>query len=246
MKRILPLLMTLVLPAALTAADFEGKVAMQMNKAGDPAQPMTFSIGHGKSRIDIEHSGHAAAMIFDPAKQEMTILMPEQKMYMVQSLAKQMTAAEETVTGKSDDVSVQQTGEHEKVLGYDCTKLISKSKEGTTTMWVTDQLGTFMGLGSGGNPMGGMGGRRGGMRGGASAPASQPWEAALKGKDLFPLRVVTTGADGKESLRMEATSVQKESLPESTFTPPADYKNLSDMMRGMGMPGGMNIPGMGR
>jgi hypothetical protein len=63
----------------------------------------------------------------------------------------------------------------------------------------------------------------------------------LAGKGVFPLRVVTT-TGGKETYRMEATAVEKTALPASTFAAPADFKNLSDMMRGMGMPGG--IPGM--
>jgi hypothetical protein len=82
-----------------------------------------------------------------------------------------------------------------------------------------------------------MGGRG---RGGASVPA-QSWESALSGKSVFPLRVVTTAA-GKENFRLEVTNIEKASLPDSLFAAPADFRNLSDMMRGMGLPGG--IPGL--
>jgi hypothetical protein len=84
-----------------------------------------------------------------------------------------------------------------------------------------------------------MGGGRRGPGGGSSAP--QGWESALAGKGVFPLRVVTN-AGGKETFRMEATNIEKASQPQELFSAPSDFKNLSDMMRGMGMPGG--IPGM--
>ena len=85
--------------------------------------------------------------------------------------------------------------------------------------------------------------RRGGAADGpgGGAPAPQGWEDALSGRNVFPLRVVTT-AGGKETLRLEATAVEKQSLPAAAFYPPTDFRNLSEMMRGMGLPGG--IPGM--
>lgn len=56
---------------------------------------------------------------------------------------------------------------------------------------------------------------------------------------MFPLRVVSTDKGSKETFRMEATEVKKESLPDSLFAPPADYQkfDMGGMMRGMGLPG---------
>ncbi|MSU22349.1 MAG: hypothetical protein EXS32_00845 [Opitutus sp.] len=84
-------------------------------------------------------------------------------------------------------------------------------------MWLTDQLGRFMGMGPGPGAMGppGMGGR--GARGGSPAPAG--WEAALAGKDLFPLRVVTTGS-ARENFRLEVTAVEKKTLPPRSLPRP--------------------------
>jgi hypothetical protein len=235
MKKLLPLLLAFALPIAASAADFEGKVTMKMTGPRGAPQELVFSLAKGLSRIDVDLGpDRAAAMIFDPAKQEMTILMPEQRMYMVQSLANpQVEAAAQRAEG-----TVEKTDEHEKILGYDCVKYVSKSADTTTEIWGTDQLGTFAGLG-GGNPMGGFGGRRGGPPAGMAAPG---WENAFRGKDFFPLRVISKDTAGKETFRMEATSVEKQAIPASTFTPPADYRNMSDMMKGMGFPGGM--PGM--
>lgn len=222
---------------ALHAADFEGVVTLKTSGPRGTPSDMTFSLTKGRSRIDMKTAeAGTPAMLFDQAKEEITILMPEQKMYLVRPMPK----PGETPAGPREDATLEKTNETEKILGYECTKYISTSREGTTEAWVTDQLGTFMGL-AGGNPMGGPGGRRG--RGGIP----EGWANALRGKDAFPLRVVTRDASGKESFRMEATSVEKKSLPASTFTPPADFQkfDMDGMMRGMGMPPGMRPPGGG-
>ncbi len=237
MKKLLPLLVSLLVPVAALAVGFEGKVTMKMigPKGAPPA--MTFSLKEGFSRIDMTGSeGRNAAVIFNSAKQEMTILMVDQKMYMTQAIPKPASAAAAAgVAEGAAGTAVEVTTTKEKILGYDCVKYVAQTKEGISEIWVTDQLGAFLGFG-GGAAMGG--GRRGP---GASASASQGWEQALAGKGVFPLRVVTT-AGGKETFRLEATKVEKTSLPDSAFSAPADFRNLSEMMRGMGMPGG--IPGL--
>jgi hypothetical protein len=235
MKKLLPLLLagTLAAPAALSAAAFEGKVTMKMaGPRGTPAQ-MTFSLKEGFSRIDMAAEGHAVGIIFDAAKQETTMLMLNERMYMTQPLAKPPAAAEGDAA-----TAVEVTTTKEKILGYDCVKYVAKSKDGTSEIWATEQLGAFLGMGGG--PMGGMGGGRGAPGG---APAAQGWEQALLGKGVFPLRVVTS-TGGKETFRMEATAVEKVALPASTFAAPADFQNLSQMMQGMpGLPPGMKMPG---
>ena len=46
---------------------------------------------------------------------------------------------------------------------------------------------------------------------------------------------------GKQTFKMEATAINKQTLPESLFTPPAGYQKLDmgGLMKGM-------IPGVGR
>jgi len=220
-------------PAVLPAATFEGKVAMKISGYKDGPKDINFSLKEGFSRIDAEAGpGMAVAMIMDQAKQEMTVLIPMQRMYMVQPMNKLPAAATATAKDEVADGEVVKTGPGEKILGYDTVKYTSTDKGATTEMWVTDQLGAFMGMGPSGNPMGG--GRRGppGASGGG-----QGWEKALAGKNVFPLRVVTT-KEGKESFRMEATSVEKTTLPADLFSTPADYQDLKAMMGGMRPPGG--------
>ena len=190
--------------------------------------------------MDVAGTGQNAAIVFNAAKQEMTILMLDQKMYMTQAMPKAQATA--GMTSGATGPTVEVTTIREKILGYDCVKYVSTAKDGTSEIWVTDQLGAFLGLGS--PPSGG--GRRGP---GGGAPQAQGWEDALAGKSVFPLRVITL-LGGKETFRMEATAVEKVAIPAAMFYPPADYQNLSAMLRGMGMPdgipgmpGGMKIPG---
>ena len=226
MKSLVSLLFAALLaPLAVHAADFEGTVAMKLSGPRGTPGEMTFSLAKGKSRIDMQtREAGSPAMIFDHAKQEMTILMPEQRMYMVQPMPK---PSDLPAAARGENATVEKTGETERILGYDCVKYVSNSPEGVTEIWVTDQLGTFMGLG-GGNPMGGGRNRM-----------PDAWASALRGQEAFPLRVITKAKNGKESFRMDATAVNKGAIPASAFTPPADFQkfDMQGMMRGMGMPG---------
>jgi len=235
MKNVFTLLLAAALaaPAALLAADFEGRVTMKLTGPRELPPTMHYSIKGTATRIDLTAPGDAGrvAMLTDSTKQEMTILMLDQKMFMTQPIPKV------TPAGSIDAATVEKTSVTEKILGYDCVKYLSTSKGTTTELWVTEQLGSFAGL-DGGNPMSGMGGGRGGR----AASTAQSWEKALSGLNAFPLRVVSLEG-GKETFRMEATAVEKKSLPASTFVAPDGFQDLSAMMRGMGLPPGMKIPG---
>lgn len=235
MKKFTPLLVALVVPLVGLAAGFEGKVTMKMTGPKGAPPTMTFNLKEGLSRIDMNGGGQNVAVIYDAAKLETTFLLLDQKMFMTQALPKsQVAAAAGGAAEATTGAGVAVTSAKEKILGYDCVKYVTQSKEGTSEIWVTDQLGSFLGFG--GPPP--MGGRRGP---GASAPAPQGWEAAITGKGIFPLRVVTTSG-GQETFRLEATNIEKAALPAALFYPPSDFTNLSEMLRGLGMPGG--IPGM--
>lgn len=205
----------LVAPASLSAESFEGKVTMQMTGRGGTAQEVSYTMKGSRVLIGI---GTMAGVIMDRDKNEITVLMPQQRMYMVRPMP-QVPANPQAPNGAPNDVSFQETGVTEKILGYTCTKYLVKSKGSTTELWVTDQLGSFAGFGPG---MGG--GRPGGGRG--SLP--QPWEQALRGKNFFPMRVVGTGAGkgGAETFRLEVTAVDRQPVDDSALAPPADWQKL--------------------
>jgi hypothetical protein len=231
MKRILPCLLAAVLavPAALPAAQFEGKINFKITSGGKP-QEMNYIIKGDKMRLELPGQAGLGGIILDTTKKETTIVMDEQRMYMVQAMP---AAASPSPADKADDgTTLEKTGEKDRILGYPAEKYISTSPQGQKTeLWLAEGLGSFMAF-SNSNPMGG------GRRGGGGGSGGQAWERALAGKELFPLRVVSKDKDGKE-FRMEATAIEKKSFPDSLFAPPADYQKLDmgNMMKGM-MPGG--------
>jgi Domain of unknown function (DUF4412) len=158
---------------------------------------------------------------------QMLILMPQQRMYMVQPMVQPAGAPTPPPTATRPPQSLQDTGVKETILGYECTKYTSTGADGTTEIWVPDQLGTFVGLFHGGP-----GGR-------SQAPAE--WESALKGGNFFPMRVVSNSSRG--TFKLEVTAVNKTSLPDSLFSPPDGWQkcDLGSMMGGAmrgGFPGG--------
>ncbi len=221
---------TLTAPAALRAADFEGQVRMKMSAPRGAGHEIQYRVKPGFVRTELEASGQQTAMIMDLAKKEMLILMPAQKMYMVQSLDSVAAVANDAAGG--DEFTFEKTGETAEILGYDCVKYVSKNKELTSDIWVTEELGRFAGLGANANPMPGMGGRQ-------KASPTAAWEKALAGKNFFPLRVISRNAKGEEQFRLETLAVEKGAQPAALFAAPADYQrlDLGNMMKGFGLPG---------
>lgn len=222
---VLALAALVVTPALLSAAAFEGAVRMKLSDPRGGDHEITQHIKNGLVRSDMEMQGRSMAVIMDLNKREMMMLMPEQHMYMVHA----MPELEKMANNDHDtsDVALEKTGETEKILGYTCTKYIAKSKDSTTDLWLTEELGQFAGLGSGPGPFG-MGRR-------AKGPNAS-WEKALAGKDFFPLRVVSHGANGKGEFKMEVVSIDRAAQPDSLFTPPDDYRkfDMGGMMQGLG------------
>jgi hypothetical protein len=199
------------------AGTFEGKVSLAVTESRGNTMTMDYSLKGDKIRMDIDSKGKPAAMIMDIPKQEMTMLMPEQGMYMVMPMKKTMDQAMEKAGANTADVEV--TGKTETILGYKCSQIIVTDKGTVTELWVAEGLGSFMGMGPGGGG-GGMFGR--------GKPANAPkWEEILKSKGGFPLRVVSRDANGKQSMKMEATKIEPGSLPDSLFAPPAGYQKFS-------------------
>ena len=228
MKRSLLATILLFAPAALLAASFEGKVSFKITAERGKAQEMAYQIKHDKMRVEVTGQKEMGGVIIDVAKKQTIMIMDQQQMYMVMEMP---DVAAQAAAAKDDEATLEKTGQKEKILGYAAEQYISTYKGKKTELWLAEGLGTFMSMPSG-NPMGG--GRKGG------SGAGREWERALAGKDLFPLRVVGLDGGGKENFRMEVTAIEKKSLPDSLFAPPAGYQkfDMGGMMKGM-MPGGI-------
>lgn len=217
-----------IVPAVVSAAQFEGVVKMKMSDTRGGTRNLEYHLKENLVRSDMElgKKGETMSVIFDVPKNQAIMLMPGQNMYMTYALS-DITATAERVA-KADDATFEKTGEKEKIVGYTCEKYVTKTKDATTEIWATDELGRFMGLGSGMGPMG-------------KKNAAAAWEKVLTGKDFFPLRVVSKNPKGTETFRMEAVSVEKAPQAASLFAPPpgAQKFDLGGMMKGL-LPGRNN------
>lgn len=229
MKRMLRLVLlgAAMVPVALCAASFEGKLGMKLIAAGSAPLEMQYLVKGDKIRMEMPaQQGMAAAVIIEPARRQAVMLMDAQKMAMVMTLPDPTADAPGESPGEAP--KLEKTGEKEKILGQTAEKYIVTHQGTKSDLWLAEGLGAFVSFNPGG-PMGGRGG----------APAPKGWERALAGKDLFPLRVVSYDKAGKETTRMEVTAIEKKSLPDTLFTVPAGYQqmDMSAMMRG-----GMSAP----
>jgi len=218
----------LLAPAAFAANAFEGKVSMTMTSSRGESHALNYMMKGSTMRMDME--GAPASTIMDMGKRQMTILLHQQRMYMVRPMPEPQhqtqAGSEGSPSSPHDMPDVQSTGKTEKILGYTCNQFLIKDGDKTTEVWLAPDLGMFMGLNAGGSPFGG--------RGRGNPEVAAKWEQVFKGKAGFPLRVITREASGKESMRMEVTKIEKGGVSDSDFTPPGDYRPFQ-------MP---NIPGM--
>ena len=203
-------------------AAFHGKVDFKITSSRGPVN-LTYFVKGDRARTEFAlEGGRSAAVIMNFGQHEMTMLMPEQKMYMVRPLTVP-TASEGSRAAGGPPPEVKRTGQYETILGHKCEKIVVKSQNETTEIWGAEDMGVFM------NPA---------MTGPMGRPAANPssaWEAELFQRGFFPMRVVTRDADGKETNRMEVTAIDASPLADSLFAPPADYRKFE-------MP---TIPGMG-
>lgn len=220
----------LLAPVLVTAAVFEGKVTLGLKAAKEKEMVIDYAMKDGLTRMEPKMAeADGVAMIFNLAKQELTMLMPEQNMYMVMPM--KAAAAKAAQQAKGPEPKVEKTGKTDTILGYLCEQYLMTDKDAVTEMWVTDKLGTFMGA-SGGNPMEG-------MMGGGKPKGAAAWEAALKGKEgFFPLRVVSKDGKGKEVFRLEAKKIEPGALPASLFAPAPGMQKFNMPMMGGGSPFG--------
>lgn len=206
MNKIVPLLLCLLLvPSAVFARGFEGKIRFSAKSVRhDQPTFCDYSVKDGFLRIDATGRDSNAnsqdiVSIWDINQHKLLTLVPDQKTYV--SMKTEDIAA-------PADAPLEKTGETEKILGYDTAKYVFKDgTHGTTEVWTVDGLGLFMSVRS-------TFVKRGAMN---------PLEKALATRGLFPLRIVYHNSSGAETSRLEAVSIDKQTLPADTFALPSDY-----------------------
>jgi ubiquitin len=222
-----PLAMTALctIPAA---AQFEGSVTWAVGKK---QTPMTQTYKGSMVRTDMTGPrGGSGAMIIDGAAKTMTMVMPEQKMFMKWDLEKMGEQMRNEHTHKNPKIT--DTGKSENIAGRSCQVYRyaeDTDKPETMEMCVAKGMGNFM---MGRSPMGM--GRGQGDGDDVSEIASNPEFQKLYKDGFFPLRISKIKGD-VVTTQMIATKLEPGSVDASLFQVPSDYQEMK-MPAGMGMP----------
>jgi hypothetical protein len=219
---------------ASIASAFEGKVEMKMTSArGERDMPITYFMKGTRMRTEMvappDKKGRPSgsfASIVNWDTREITMLMTEQKMYMVHKISEETM---EKATSKTAETDFKPTGRKEKIAGIEAEEYAGTSDKKRTEVWVTKELGKFMMANQG----------KGGPMGGKKGAQPSAWAKFAEQGDFFALRVIQRAKEGApEDFRMEVTSVEKGAQPDALFQPPADYQkfempSMGDMMKGV-------------
>jgi len=225
MKTLLSLIFSLAIASSAFAVEmFEGRVKMRFTSDGK-SNDIGYATKGAKIRMEMDTKKGAGASIMDFKANEMIVLMPEQKTYMAMSTKD--SGVSEKIAEASSETTMEKTAETVTILGYKATKYLAKNKDQKEPIeiWATEGLGSFIAPGDAGP--------------GAGKRTSAPWEREMREKGFFPLKTIMKDKRGRVST-MEVVSLEKVSLPDSLFVPPADYQKFT-------MPGGLGnlIPGFG-
>jgi hypothetical protein len=187
---------------------FEGVI--EFKDYANRTQTMVQTSKGSMVRIDTG-ARHDEVMIIDVKARTMTVLVPEAKMYMVNVLP---SPGESAKPNANHPARFTATGQSETVAGVKCeiysTDVKAKNPKGDRS----GQLDVCMAKGMGFAMLGPMGL-------GASGTVYQD----LAAKDLYVLKAWETEG-GKRKVSMEATKIEKKSVPASAFQIPADYKKM--------------------
>ncbi len=201
------------------AQDFEGRLTMEM-KEGRNTMTMNYAVKKDFIRVDIPMEGMTMASIVNLPKKEIIMLMPGQNMYMVMPIPDEANADK----AASRQPQLEKTNETETILGYLCTKYLTKDGNTTMEIWGAEGIGSFIRMG--GNPM--------------QRTALPAWQREMMERGFFPLRMVGRDQRGRETFRMTVVSIDKQSLPDSLFTVPEGFQrfDMGGMLRGGANPFG--------
>jgi len=214
--------LAMVMAGPAAAQQFEGVITMTVQ--GGRTGEMVQMYKNGKVRMEMQGPEGGGAMLMEPGKSEVTMLMPSEKMYMVMDPSKmggRNAMARDTLPPK-----VTKVGTSETVAGRSCDNYLVGEKQ-DHEVCVAKGLGFFGGMGRG--PMGG---------GRAPAAGMPDWSSSklmTEFKDgFFPLKISRIDGD-KKALVLEVTKIEEKPVPSSMFEVPEGYTKM-DMP--MGMPGG--------
>ena len=216
-------LMLSVCPLTVRAADFEGVLHMSTTHAAtNSGSTMDWYLKGDKARVEMSRGeGQANVMIFDAQTRMMQMAMPGQKSYMEISMGGERG---QLLKEALDKQTVERTGKTDRIAGYSCEVwritdkehdrlkndiCVAKGFGKAATFWVDPKE----------------------MR-----RSSQPsWVKQLVEEGGFGLRSIHYDEAGKESSRMEVTSIDRRKLDAGLFAFPAEWakQDMSAMQERM-------------
>lgn len=186
------------------ADDFEGRVRMKVSQ-GEAEQSIDYFVKGERMRVESGvGAGAGGTMILDMNTGEVFMLLPEQKMYTVMPVPELDTAKSEGRRRRPEPQA-----ETRSILGHEARKYLLHDGTSEYEIWATKELGKLGGL------------RLPNKQG----PAAGGPAAAFSDEDFFPLLIIER-RNGEVVSRVEVQQVEKESLPDSLFEPPADFEPM--------------------
>lgn len=184
--------------SAGTAGSFEGEVDYHVLSQGKPDQDVHYLVNGSKIRLDILSQSRLQSLLMDLTTSKMVMLMPEQKMYVDMAAPDAKNGPKAETQGK-----VTRTGKADEILGKKVEEWIYEGQDGKASIWAARGMGHF-----------------------ETAFSRNAWAAAVKSKDLFPLKVVYTDKSGKSGMTMTAVRIDEKKPEAGLFQVPADYKKM--------------------
>ncbi len=202
---ILSLLIATVSINLIAQNKFEGMIKYKISGDGEVNYIKYFVKGNA-FRMEAEgaSSGPGGAVIFKDNK--MTILMPEQRMYMEFPTDIKIN---ESDYSDSEEINLPfQTGETKNILGHECKKWAYSDRDGGVEIWAATDMGSYFAMN---NPMQG------------NVPS---WQKKLSGKGFFPLLVISKDEAGNETDRFEAVDLKTSGISDNLFVIPTGFNKL--------------------
>jgi hypothetical protein len=205
-----------ILAAALAAAplqgqpaqSFEGVVRYTVQVEGERSEMLYMAKG-SKARNEVRMGRRQFIMLTDLATGQVMTLDPESKSY---------TVIDASDDDDSDLPKITATGRSETILGYKCEHYLVDSEEVKADICAAKGMGFFSSQ------------EMSWARRSASAQrelaAKNPEYAKILKEGFLPLKFTVTDPDTKEQSVVEATSIERKTLPAALFAPPAGYRRV--------------------
>jgi hypothetical protein len=206
------LFVTLFAPNGFCQNSFEGIVNYKISD-DENTSFMKYYSKPDKVRIEIDSKKgeDGVAIIINSRKKDMIILASSEKTAISFPIGK-MEIHRDNVK-KKNKYSITRTNETKTIHGYQAMKYLANSGNEEIEAWVTEDIAPFLGFGN-------------------TSDENLGWQD-LTGMDIkgFPLEIYNKTKNSS----IIATSIEKISLEESLFKPPADYKhfNFKSVMKGV-------------